>query len=200
MSTAQEVLEYVHKRFFDLENNPAEDVFLDKVIANYISFIESYTNRKADATIITDEYHDGTGSSILYPYWGAIASVQNLYVDYSRRFTSSSLIDSSKYLVLPSHDPSYIQLIDSYFENVRLSIKINYTTTSWNDDLVWACGELAVRVLERKNIGSGFDASLTTFGGQMLMYKTIHIPNDILAVLESNRRFLLPQGKTSTRY
>lgn len=200
MSTKQDVLEYVHKRFFDLDQNPTEDVFLDKVIANYITFIENYTNRKADATTITDEYHDGTGSSILYPYWGAIASVENLYVDYSRQFTSSSLIDSSKYLVLPSDDPSYIQLIDSHFENVRLCIKIDYTTTSWNDDLIWACGELTVRVLERKNIGSGFDTSLTTFGGQMLMYRALQIPNDILAVLESNRRFLLPQGKPPTRY
>lgn len=99
---------------------------------------------------ITDEYHNGDGSSVLIVKKAPIISVEALSVD-------GSAYQSSDYVVFPG----YVELKGQTFPEGRLNVKISYTSgTTSVEGYVKICAATMIVAIINYNRRMGSDAGL----------------------------------------
>lgn len=197
MAARDDILLRVKDRLFGMEGTVDKDEELLRFIDDYIELVEKWTARKADSTVITGELLDGTGHYVLYPRWGPITSVQNLWVDETREFGSESLLtEGADQDFIVVNEPGYILRLDERFPNKAACIKIDYTTSGWSKDLYRAVVELVVIDVHRKTANLDPHITMITAGASTIIAGMKGIPEEILAIIEINRRFVMPMGRT----
>jgi hypothetical protein len=143
----EEVL--AHRLVDGQEANPSPEMeeLIDTLVDSFTSVFESYCGRNFKSRGY-DEQLDGDGDGILYPTHYPITAVSGIYDDDDWSWTSSSLVDSTTYLV---KDMSVVMKYGYYFDEGIKNIRIVYTAgyTEVPADLKLACITEINRYIDR---------------------------------------------------
>lgn len=123
------------KTLLNIDDNQY-DSLLKLLNTSVSSLIETYCDRHFSDGTYT-EYHDGEGMPDLYTTEWPITSVMSIYDDVNRQFESSSLIDSTTYVIYADEGrisiiPGSILYSQTTFaegvQNVKVTYRAGYTT------------------------------------------------------------------------
>jgi len=117
------------------KSNTTNDEVLRSIIVSASNFIESYTKRKIRARQygtggLDPDYYNGNGKSLLYTNQFPIISVESLYDDPDRNFTSTTLKASTEYIIWKEEGiiELYSDAINgSIFSHDQSNVKLSYT-------------------------------------------------------------------------
>ncbi len=124
MADATEIipLEFVRDALKIEGVDPDIDSFLEILIAQATTFVQSYCRRNFLTATYT-EFHDGDNGDIIIPRNYPIISVTSVHDDVDRVFGADTLIDSADYAIVADR---WIRLIWDVFITCRDCLSFNH--------------------------------------------------------------------------
>ena len=150
------------------------------------NLIENYCNRTFRELTYTDQDYDGNNQSDLLLRHSPVSSVSSVYVDSSREFSATFLVDSDEYAIV---EPCILRRHNGTWplasRNVRITYDAGYSTMP--DDVAYAC-ILFVEFLYRSRTDRRLGRVSQSKGNESVHYH-MNIPFEITAMIDPYIRF-----------